>query len=139
MPTPTERNKMSLTIFPSNLTINETIITGFHSHELFQNNIVFITVRSAVLPFFLFNLSLSLLQNACTTQHNNFSSLGKGRTLLACSPSSFPARHPATYVTVVVSARNGKLPCLSAGVDSYKRSGISTTTPINTNKKNTSN
>jgi hypothetical protein len=39
----------------------------------------------------------------------------------------FPARHPATYVTVELSARNGTVPCLSTAMDSYKQSSLSST------------
>jgi hypothetical protein len=39
----------------------------------------------------------------------------------------FPARHPATYVTVVVPARNGTVHCLSTAMDSYKQSSLSST------------
>jgi hypothetical protein len=47
----------------------------------------------------------------------------------------FPARHPATYVTVEVSARNGTVPCLSTAVDSYKQSRLSSIIYIIHNQK----
>jgi hypothetical protein len=119
---------MSLQIFPTTLT--ETIISKLYSHELFK--IILLVILFVPHCYLLYCLIYSFLptKKACTTTHNNFSSLGKGRTLLACSPSSFPARHPATYVTVEVPARNGLVPRLSTGVDSYKQSRLSSTIPI---------